>query len=240
MDSNNENIHSSSKDEFISKLQNTIKEIDEEQKYWNEKLKIERFKEDNDKASKTLKRVSQEWFSGKQKIKWYIAKPEPKKFHIYEPLEVVPFTMLALYIWDMENLNILVLLMILIVSVVIFIFIYKYQQYSIVKIKIDRTKRKGFTHEYRYAKMQFIKYGQNVSLEPFRIPENNKETYKKMSIELQKAITQETGWHFDNEFEYMGNKNFLQSMGLWKSEYDTLEKLLKSNPKNSRHYDDIA
>ena len=235
MNSNKENAPSSQKDEdnsletFTSKLQNTIKEIDEEQKYWNEKLKIERFKENNDKASKTLTRVSQEWFSGKQKIKWYIAKPEPKMFHIYEPLKVIPFTIVAFYIWYDQNLSILILLMILIISIIVFIAIYKYQQYSIVKIKIDRTKRKGFIHEARYAKMQFIKYGQNVSLEPFRIPENNKETYKKMSIELQKAITQETGWHFDNEFEYMDNKKFLQSMGLWKSEYDNLEKLLKKS-----------
>lgn len=245
--SNSDNVNSSHKDEdslkkFVQELETINKKYDEKDRLILESMQIEFFKEKSDEAIKTLNRVSQEWFSGKQKIQWRVMTPNSKNRQYLTPVGITIFFMIfAFTIWLDYDLGMLYFLFILIFAIILFIILWKNEQYSKTKVTIYRNKRKGIFIENNRSKR--IKYGKDFTLKAFRLSENSSQLLKKTRIQLQKAITAETGWNFDNHWEYMTEQEkraFMHSSGFWKSEYDNIEKFLKSSGHNPNYYDDIS
>ena len=170
---------------------------------------------------KTLERVSQEWFANQQTIKWNVIEPSIKSiFHNY----VFPLLLISIFAafilsflferWSEKGFSWIEFLIFIIAFIVSYIICFIKFKYSKTTIKINRKKQKGVVVGYRDDK-QNIQYNKTVTLPAFRLPENDTGTYRKMRRQLQKAITAETGWLFDNQWEDENDdwKEFLKTNG---------------------------
>lgn len=224
MDSKNQK----SEEQLLKELEEINKGIDELEKemaefeknmpkHFKKMAESESFPEKSDLAIKTLERVSQEWFANQRIIKWKVFEPNIKyDYYIYPFMYVLilSFIGIMLPVTISEKLVHWVYFSTLIVILVVIYFIlYKKLQYSKATIKINRHRCKGIFIANNGEKRK-IKYEKTVTLPAFRLPENDTGTYRKMRRQLQKAITAETGWFFNNQ---------------WEDEQDDWKEFLKSN-----------
>ena len=227
MDSKNQK----SEEQLLKELEEINKGIDELEKemaefeknmpkHFKKIAESESFPEKSDLAIKTLERVSQEWFANQKVIKWEVIEPNIKSiFHNY----VFPFLLISIFAalifsfllerWSEKGFSWIEFLIFIIAFIVSYIICFIKFKYLKTTIKIDRKKQKGVFIGYSNDK-QSIQYGKTVTLPAFRLPENDTGTYRKMRRQLQKAITAETGWFFNNQ---------------WEDEQDDWKEFLKSN-----------
>ncbi|MBR6027292.1 MAG: hypothetical protein IK065_06850 [Neisseriaceae bacterium] len=221
---NTDNNQPKSLEEILQGVEELEKEIAEFEKTMPKLAKkmaeSESFPEKNDLAIKTLERVSHEWFANQQIIKWEVIEPNIKSlFHNY----VFPFLLISIFAafilsfllerWGEKGFSWIEFLIFITAFIVSYIICFIKFKYSKATIKINRKKQKGVVVGYRNDK-QNIQYNKTVTLPAFRLPENDTGTYRKMRRQLQKAITTETGWIFNNQSE---------------DALDDLKELLKTN-----------
>ena len=206
----------------VEELEKEIAEFEKTMPKWVKKMaESEYFPEKSDLAIKTLERVSQEWFANQQTIKWKVIEPSIKSiFHNY----VFPLLLISIFAafilsflferWSEKGFSWIEFLIFIIAFIVSYIIYFIKFKYSKTTIKINRKKQKGVVVGYRDDK-QNIQYNKTVTLPAFRLPENDTGTYRKMRRQLQKAITAETGWLFDNQWEDENDdwKEFLKTNG---------------------------
>ncbi|MBP5790016.1 MAG: hypothetical protein J6W29_07280 [Neisseriaceae bacterium] len=175
------------------------------------------YPEKNNEAINTLLRVTQEWFSNQKYIQWIVIVPNKKiKYRIYEFIFtkiLILATIIFVIIWVMfyrinNNLSnnwfiYLVVFLIIVFRLKDFFIIDKY---SSIEVRIYRDRKSGWTNRYNQNEYEH-KYGEHLVLKPFRLPENDNGTFQKMRDKLQEAITNETGFIFEEKSE-----TFLESL----------------------------
>lgn len=168
------------------------------------------YPEKSEYAKKTLERVLQEWITGQEKITWTVIEPNTKG--LFLPIFFILFILFIIVIFPIlyelyfhhnikQALN--EILFYFIILSVFFIFSEDLRRYKKTIITINRKKKKGKIKPPRFTftdrKTKRIKYGQNIELNYFRLPENEKKQYRKIRTQLQNLITKETGWQFEHD-----------------------------------------
>lgn len=160
----------------------------------------EKFPEKNKEAIETLERVSREWFSGQEVIKWKVIEPNTK-FYVHATSWILGLTFgvigsLSLWYGYCEKGFIEPsILIVWILLMFIVLFLRKFLRYETMPFIVNRKKHKVYFYTGRSRSSE--KYGRPFAFPAFRLPENDTDgTYAQMRKELQRAIHTETGWVF--------------------------------------------
>ena len=172
--------------------------------------KINYYPEKSEYAKQTLERVLQEWITDKQKITWIVIEPSDKGTVIFTILFLLGIVFIVFIIPALYELyfhhNIKEALFNISFGLIIgfFIFIINgYIRYTKTVISINRKRKKGTISPPRFIltrhnnETKRIKYGQDIILKHFRLPETEKRKYRKIREQLQNLITTETNWQFE-------------------------------------------
>ena len=162
------------------------------------------FPENSKKAIATLERVSQEWLRRKIKVQWKVSKPNSKLEALISGSAYLVMILFMLYVWIELTFRqgfqwgISLFMLMVISPIAIVLSKIKYDSKLII---INRKKRKGWEYPpIGGSIVHKMKYGDDYILPAFRLPENDIDgTYAQMRKELQRAITAETGWRFQDD-----------------------------------------
>ena len=162
------------------------------------------FPENSKKAIETLERVSQEWRQNVIKVQWKVSKPNSKLEVLIFGSAYLVMILCILWLWidiirkEGFQWSTSLFMLMLISPAAIVLSKAKYDSKLII---VNRKKRKGWDYPPIGGNIvNKIKYGDNYILPAFRLPENDTDgTYAQMRKELQRAITAETGWRFQDD-----------------------------------------
>ena len=153
----------------------------------------------NKQLAETLSRVLSEWNSGKEKIRYTIDIPKSKWDFIFDMVTCIiwgSFGLGAFVLALRQHLLFPVGIVTFLCGIVVYVLARKNAPYTYI---INRKKKRLYCGTYGMQSYIQQDYGEPFSLPTFRLPDNDYSgKYARMREKLQKKITDETGWTFEN------------------------------------------